>query len=190
MLESLTLGASPASNRLPPPALSRCSWSAAASSAVDVGDQGCAAPVGHILVVDDDPAIRRLIVLLLQSAGYRAGCAGDGEAGWDALCAECFDLLIVDHEMPKLTGLELLRRVRTRSLPLPAIMISGFMPWDEPDLESLLRPGAMMPKPFSFSALLENVKELLAWSPAGWPTASRDDSRPSLLTTSGQLRSF
>ncbi len=143
----------------------------------------------HILLVDDDPAIRGTVALLLEDAGYRVGCAEDGEAGWGALCSVRPDLLITDHEMPKLTGLELLRRVRAVSRHLPAIMISGRLPSSDADFEALLQPGAVLPKPFSFRVLLTKVEELLhgrragspAESPEGWPFASRNsgDWRPS-----------
>ena len=142
---------------------------------------GCVASSAHILLVDDDPAIRGTVKMLLVGAGYRVGCAEDGEAGWHALCADRSDLLITDHEMPKLTGLELLRRVRAVSRHLPAIMISGCPPRGEADLESLLHPGAVISKPFSIVALLAKVQELLLGSlartpadqRAGWPLASR-----------------
>jgi DNA-binding response OmpR family regulator len=140
-----------------------------------------AASSAHILLVDDDPAIRGTVTFLLEGAGYRVGCAADGEAGWHALCAAPSDLLITDYEMPKLTGLELLRRVRAVSRRLPAILMSGRLPQGEADLESLLHPGAVIPKPFSISALLAKVHELLHGSltrlPAdpreNWPLASR-----------------
>jgi DNA-binding response OmpR family regulator len=140
-----------------------------------------AASAAHILLVDDDPAVRGTVAFLLEGAGYRVGCAADGEAGWHALCADGSDLLITDHEMPKLTGLELLRRVRAVSHDLPAILMSGCPPRGEVDLESLLQPGAVLPKPFSVAALLATVQELLHGSlagppadqGAGWPLASR-----------------
>jgi DNA-binding response OmpR family regulator len=51
--------------------------------------------------------------------------------------------------------------VRTGPLDVPAIMISGFMPWDEADLEWLLRSGAVMEKPFSMADLLAKVRSIL-----------------------------
>ncbi len=147
--------------------------SAAATGSARAGDPERAAPAGRILLVDDDSAIRGILTGLLENAGYRVRSAADGEAGWDALRAARFDLLITDHEMPRLTGLELLRRVRADLPPLPAIMISGFMPWDEDDLDWLLQPGAAIAKPFSFGALLAKVRELMDGHPAGLPDASR-----------------
>jgi DNA-binding response OmpR family regulator len=134
-----------------------------------------AATSAHILLVDDDSAVRGTMAIVLERAGYRVGCAEDGEAGWNALCAAPSDLLITDHEMPRLTGLELLRRVRAVSRRLPAILMSGSPPRGEPDLEALLHPGAVIPKPFSIGALLAKVQELLRESLAGSSTELRED---------------
>ena len=116
---------------------------------------------GRILIVDDDPGIRNLMARALRGAGYRISCAGDGEAGWDALCAEGFDLLITDHEMPRLTGLDLLRRVRAGSLHVPVILTSGRMPWNEKDLLQLLPPGKALEKPFMLGKLLASIRSFL-----------------------------
>jgi len=133
-----------------------------------------AATSAHILLVDDDSAVRGTMAIVLERAGYRVGCAEDGEAGWNALCAAPSDLLITDHEMPKLTGLELLRRVRTVYRRLPAILMSGCPPLGEADLESLLHPGAVIPKPFSVGTLLAKVQELLHGSLTGLPADPRE----------------
>ncbi len=123
----------------------------------------------NLLVVDNDPVMRDTLASLLGDAGYAIGCAADGEAGWTALCSGRFDLLIADHELPRLTGLELLRRLRAGSLPLPVIMISAFVPWGEVDLAWLLRPGAVLEMPFSLPVLLAHVRKLLHECPIGPP---------------------
>jgi DNA-binding response OmpR family regulator len=146
--------------------------SAAVVPATTAEGPGRAAALAHILVVDDDPDVRGTVALLLKNAGFRVGCAEDGEAGWHALCADRPDLLITDHEMPKLTGLELLRKMRAASHHLPAIMISGRLPTNDADLEALLHPGAVLPKPFSFRALLTKIHELLPSIKAGSPAES------------------
>jgi DNA-binding response OmpR family regulator len=115
-----------------------------------------------ILVVDDDAGVREVLANLLRRSGYRVSCANNGEAGWEALCANSFDALITDHAMPRLTGLDLLRRVRSGPLKLlPVILISGKMPWDEADLLELAWPGMAMEKPFSFFELLTSVRTVL-----------------------------
>jgi DNA-binding response OmpR family regulator len=116
----------------------------------------------HILVVDDDAGVREVLASLLRRSGYRVSCANNGEAGWEALCAESFDALVTDHAMPRLTGLDLLRRVRAGTLSaLPVILISGKMPWEEADLLDLVWPGMAMEKPFSFFELLTSVRTVL-----------------------------
>jgi DNA-binding response OmpR family regulator len=117
----------------------------------------------HILVVDDDAGVREVLANLLRRSGYQVSCASNGEAGWEALCANSYDALVTDHAMPRLTGLELLRRVRAGTLSaLPVILISGKMPWEEADLLDLVWPGMAMEKPFSFFELLTSVRTVLA----------------------------
>jgi DNA-binding response OmpR family regulator len=116
---------------------------------------------GHILVVEDDSRIRDVVAVVLRRTGYRVSCAEDGEAGWNALCADKFDIVITDHEMPRLKGLDLLRRVRAAPLSVPVILASGRIPWHEPDLLPLLAPGEVLEKPFSATALLAMVRSFL-----------------------------
>jgi len=118
--------------------------------------------VGHILIVDDDARIRDTVTAVLVHTGYRVSCAEDGEAGWNALCAAKFDMMITDHEMPRLKGLDLLRRVRAAPLNVPVLLASGNIPWHEPDLLPLLSPGEVLEKPYSAANLLEKVRSFLA----------------------------
>jgi len=123
--------------------------------------RAAASTVRRILVVDDDADVRRLLETVLRRAGYVVSCAGDGEEGWDALCSEKYDALITDLEMPRLTGLGLLRRVRAGLLSLPVILVSGRMPWGESELGQLLTPGFALAKPLSIPVLLAKVSGFL-----------------------------
>jgi len=116
-------------------------------------------PTRRVLVVDDDPDMRHLIFHLLRADGYRVVCAEDGQAGWEALCESGFDAMITDHDMPRLTGLGLIRRVRAGPSRLPVILISGDMPWQDPDLGRLLTPGLAIDKPFRLSEFLVSVRD-------------------------------
>lgn len=128
---------------------------------VPPGRPDATASASHILVVDDDAVIRDFLGSMLRRVQYCVSCAEDGEAGWDALRADRFDVLITDHEMPRLTGLELLRRVRAAPLDVPVILMSGKMPWAETDLVQLLPPGVALEKPFTFVDLLAKVRSFL-----------------------------
>jgi DNA-binding response OmpR family regulator len=130
--------------------------------------ESAAAP-DRILVADDDQGVRDVVANALRLASYRVGCAHDGEDAWNALSSNGYDLLITDHEMPRLTGLDLLRRVRDRKPDVPVILISGTLPRDDPDLLRLIEPGLALEKPFSLKDLLGAVRRFLAPSrrPAG-----------------------
>ncbi len=77
-----------------------------------------------VLVVDDDPHIRQLLVFALQRAGYATREAQDGEAALAAVAAALPDLVILDINMPRLDGLEVCRRLRATS-DLPILFLSS-----------------------------------------------------------------
>jgi two-component system, OmpR family, response regulator MprA len=139
--------------------------------------QSPAAPLLRILLVDDFLEIRELLSTMLVRLGYRVDVAGDGASGWDAFCGKRYDLLITDNDMPVLSGLDLVRRVRGIHDDIPVIVISGFARWDDADVNSLLQPGAFIEKPFTFPILRAKIEELmngrLARSNAGVPADTR-----------------
>ena len=77
-----------------------------------------------ILVVDDDPHIRQLLVFALGKAGLAAIEAGDGEEAVTRIAAETPDLVILDINMPRMDGLEVCRRVRATSA-VPILFLSS-----------------------------------------------------------------
>jgi DNA-binding response OmpR family regulator len=117
---------------------------------------------GHrILVVDDDGDIRRLNAGVLRCSGYQVNDAEDGAAGWEALYANGYDLLITDHDMPKLTGLDLLKKLRAAHMELPVIMATGTLPPGELAQSPWLQPATTLLKPYSVEELLTTVREVL-----------------------------
>jgi len=115
----------------------------------------------RVLLVDDEPRIRELCQKFLESRDYQVDVAGDGEEALCALTTGHYELLITDHLMPKLNGVDLVRRLRANGKDIPAILISGDMPYDEPDLRQLFNAGALLAKPFSMSQFLRAVGETL-----------------------------
>ncbi len=71
----------------------------------------------HVLLVDDDPSVLRILTKWLGKAGYRVAQAGNGHQALTAIEARCPDFLITDWEMPGFTGLELCQKVRQLKLP-------------------------------------------------------------------------
>lgn len=122
-------------------------------------------PPRRILVVDDDSQIRQVCSSVLIQQGHQVDVAADGEAGWRALhtaslSQDRYDLLITDHQMPKLSGLELVHKLRAAHLALPVIMVSSIPPINTESLQI----AAVLPKPFSPEALMKTVTEVLLFS--------------------------
>ena len=114
----------------------------------------------NILVVDDDESVRSILVLGLERAGYAVDTANDGVEGLEKLRTAKYDLLISDYQMPRLNGLELVKRLRSERMTLPVILVSGFLQMkDLADLDNP-RPTFLL-KPFSLSELLARVQTVL-----------------------------
>jgi len=126
-----------------------------------------AKPLHRILVVDNDRVIRRINSVALHRAGYHVDTAEDGLAGWEALHAvrhapENYDLLITDHDMPGLTGLALVKKLRAAQMVLPIIMATGKLPMEDLiNRYSWLHPAVTLIKPYSIKALLGTVETVL-----------------------------
>lgn len=79
----------------------------------------------HILCIDDDEGLLYLLRSALENTGHTITAFTDSEEGFQHLSAEPFDAVIVDHEMPKMTGLEVLFRARSLKSAPPIIMVTG-----------------------------------------------------------------
>lgn len=84
-----------------------------------------------------------------------------GAAAWQALNIDSYDLLITDNKMPKLSGVELVKKVRSARMALPVILASGIMPTEELNRHPWLQLAATLLKPFTGEELLGTVKEVL-----------------------------
>jgi len=124
-------------------------------------DGGQANPPHRILVVEDNRDLRQLNAGMLIHSGYAVEVAEDGAAAWEALQANRYDLLITDNNMPKLTGIELLKKLRSARMGLPVIMATGTVPTQELAQNPWLEPVAMLAKPYATDRLLDTVKDVL-----------------------------
>jgi DNA-binding response OmpR family regulator len=118
-------------------------------------------PPRRILVVDDNPLIRELYTKGLADAGYEVDAAEDGAVAWDALQVTVYDLLITDNLMPKVSGLDLLKKIYTAHMTLPIIMATGTFPEEEFNLYPELQPEITLLKPHTVTEFLEAVEEVL-----------------------------
>lgn len=109
----------------------------------------------------------------VKHIGFHADTAEDGEEAWQALQASRYDLLVTDHEMPKLKGLDLILRVRKESPAPPCILVSASMPHPETVLRKLVHPGEILHKPFTLVPFIAAIRSLLHLDPVAvlLPTA-------------------
>ena len=118
-------------------------------------------PPHHILLVDDEFQTRELHAGALTRSGYDVNTAKDGTDAWNALNLVSYDLLITDNRMPRMTGMELIKKLRSEDMMLPVILASGTVPPEELKRHPWLLLDATLTKPFSIEQLLEVVKQVL-----------------------------
>jgi two-component system chemotaxis response regulator CheY len=123
--------------------------------------QGQTGPPRRILVVEDDRDLRQINAMVLHHAGYHVDTAEDGASGWSALKASRYDVLITDNNMPRVTGMELIKKLRSEEMPLSVILASGTAPTDELERHPWLQLDAVLLKPYTAEAILESVKKVL-----------------------------
>ncbi len=125
-----------------------------------------------VLLVDDDPALLRLLFRWLSRAGYSVRTATDGREALDAIELECPDFLITDWMMPNIDGLELCRKVREMLLPhyvyivfltaltAPSEMIAGLENGADDFLTKPVSEGELLARMKSSSRVLELERQL------------------------------
>jgi DNA-binding response OmpR family regulator len=125
-----------------------------------------------VLVVDDEPIVREVVVSYLEREGYRTLEAGDGDRARELVEAEAPNLVVLDVMLPGIDGLELCRWIRARS-GLPVIMLTAR--GEEADRIVGLELGAddYVTKPFSPRELAARVRTVLRRSTADVPEAER-----------------
>jgi two-component system, OmpR family, KDP operon response regulator KdpE len=115
----------------------------------------------RVLLVDDEPAIRRFLRLSFDAEGYQVDEAGDGKAALDILRTKAPDLLILDLGLPDLDGFEVIRQLREFGSSIPIVVLS--IRTDEKGKVEALDLGAddYVTKPFGIDELLARTRTAL-----------------------------
>jgi PAS domain S-box-containing protein len=129
---------------------------------------------GSVLVVEDEPEVRRMAARVLRSEGYKVSEAADAREALAALgTSGPFDLLLSDVSMPVVSGLELADRVRRDEPDLPILLMTGHTGSD--DIRRAAAHGGyqVLDKPYTPDVLLSAVAMALSGPPVQVPNASR-----------------
>jgi len=117
---------------------------------------------GHILIIDDEAALRQTLARILQQAGFEVTTAENGEQGLSFIQTTNFDLIFMDLRMPGMAGMDALKLIHASFPNLPVILFTA-----QPDLNSAveaLRNGATdyLLKPLKPQAVIERARSVLA----------------------------
>src|SRR5210317_301529 len=130
-----------------------------------------------VMVVDDEPAVRRVLVMRLQLAGYQVVCAEDGEEALALFHKEQPDLVVLDVMLPKLDGFAVCRRLRAESC-VPIIFLSALDAIAERVAGLDLGADDYLPKPFSPKELEARIATILRRVGRGSASAEPRDVVP------------
>ena len=118
----------------------------------------------HIHVCDDEPHIVLAVSLKFTKSGFRVTSDNNGESAWESILRDPPQLLITDLQMPRMDGLELIKRMRSdpnlKDIPVILLTAKGFE-LDEDELRSEYRIQQVLPKPFSPRELVAIANSLL-----------------------------
>ncbi|MBV1901981.1 MAG: response regulator transcription factor [Kordiimonadaceae bacterium] len=139
-----------------------------------------------IALVDDDRNILTSVTIALEGEGFTVRTYPDGQKAWDALSKNPADVAVLDIKMPRMDGMELLRRMREVS-DMPIIMLTS----KDEEIDQLLglRMGAddYIGKPFSQRLLIERIRALLRRSEMRKTAPEETEEQQETVMTRGKL---
>ncbi len=116
-----------------------------------------------VLVVDDEIHIVYVAAIKLRNNGYEVVTATNGAEAFELACAEKPDIIVTDFQMPAMTGLEFVKKIRqneeTKDIPVILLTARNFAISKEQEQD--LQISGCISKPFSPKELLENIEDIL-----------------------------
>jgi DNA-binding response OmpR family regulator len=118
----------------------------------------------RILVIDDDVSVRDALKKILNTSGYSVKLASDGREGADSLARDKFDLLVLDLDLPNVSGFDILDVAAERDASLPILILTAMA--DQCETGSVAGADAVLEKPPDVWLLMNTIERLLAETPA------------------------
>lgn len=119
----------------------------------------------HVLIVEDEEGLLEILALNFRSAGYQVSTATDGVMAWQQYERQQPDLLVLDLNLPQISGFRLLELVRSES-DLPVLILTAY-DFAEAEEVAQHRPDAYLKKPFDVRDLIREADRLVGRKPAG-----------------------
>jgi DNA-binding response OmpR family regulator len=119
----------------------------------------------HVLIIEDETGLLEILELNFRSAGYQVSTASDGVTAWQRYEHERPDLLVLDLNLPKISGFRLLELVRSES-DLPVLILTAY-DFAEAEEVARHRPDAFVKKPFDVQELVHMADRLVGRKPSG-----------------------
>ncbi len=144
----------------------------------------------RILIVDDEPNLRKILQAAFERANYLTSVAESGEVALNILEKENIELILTDVFMPGMTGLELLDKVKSKHPEIPVIIVTAF--GTIPQAVDAVRNGAAdyVTKPFDLEQLKKTVAYWIRTKPSSAPKAKKNiDSMSGFIAESDQMKS-
>jgi DNA-binding response OmpR family regulator len=120
--------------------------------------------VTRLLVADDSETVLLMLQRRLEMAGYEVRTATDGVEALEEM--ERFgddepDVILLDAMMPRMSGVEVLQKLRESGSKVPILMISAHLDANEPERMKAIGANACVPKPFEWDDLIARIEELV-----------------------------
>ena len=119
----------------------------------------------HVLIVEDEIGLLEILQLNFQSSGYRVSTATDGVIAWQQYEQQRPDILVLDLNLPRMSGFRLLELVRSES-DLPVLILTAY-DFAEAEEVARHRPDAYIKKPFDVQDLIREADRLVDRKLAG-----------------------
>lgn len=118
-------------------------------------------PVQHILIVDDDPNMHRMLGLYLRNEPFEVDFASNGRIGLHKVSQNSYNLIISDLQMPEVDGITFIRQLKEKKASVPVIVISAFG-YDQL-INDAREAGAcqVLQKPFDSKHLMRIIRRAL-----------------------------
>ncbi len=117
----------------------------------------------RVLIVDDEIHIVHVVAIKLRNNGYEVISADNGAEAFELACSEKPDIIVTDYQMPVMTGMELVEKLRQHeeTKDTPVIMLTARSFAISKEQQEQLQISGCLSKPFSPRELLENIEDIL-----------------------------